>query len=273
MNKKIIMPIALLTLLSLAVFVYADMDSGLVVRTEKGTTYDFVYGCEPEQGCIEYPGIRTHFKLYPGWNIVPNFGEGAASPRTSCLDNEYDFATSFLKYRYYYFPGTGYIGGKISGNNDDFVDASVQSKFIEQIQSLGTDMEDVLSLQLMGSHWIYSEKSCDFELATKFYRDLDSQKKFISNIKLKKGWNFVYLNPIFLNSNLKDNIGNCQIEKANTWSPITQGWNLNAQDSVSRVNDLLNTQITEENVYMPLLLRVTDDCNFGPSASAPPELP
>jgi len=275
--KKLILPISLVLLLGVMTFVIAEMPSSDVTRIEKGTTYDFISGCSKNTGCNEYQGFKTYFKIYKGWNLVPANGEGVASPRTFCLDNPNDFGTSFLKYKFIYFPGVGYIGGKISGNNDNFVDSNTQQRFETQVRSMGE--EDIMSFML-SPYWVYSEKSCgEYPAATNFYRDIDRAKsnEVINKIKLKKGWNMFYLHPVFLNEKLKDVIGTCNIEKANVWNPVNQKWDLTSEESTSRVNDLLNTQITEELLYMPLLIKVTDNCKLGSgsedSGVTPPQVP
>lgn len=271
--RKLLLLISIVLLLGVMTFVMAEMPASSVVRTEKGTTWDFVSGCYPNtgDGCINYLGIRTHFKLYKGWNLVPNSGEGVQSPRTSCASNQNDFSTTYIKYLYFYFPSAGYIGGKIDSNSGNLADASVQQKFMNQVNLMG--QQNYLYYATPRVSWVYSENSCEFELATNFYNDLERSQFQLDKVKLNQGWNMIYLHPLLINHKLNDVIGDCQIESANVWNPVNQAWDLTGSQSTTRVNDLLNTEINEENVYMPLLLKVTNDCTFGTSVTNPPALP
>lgn len=266
MNKKILAGIFTLFFCAIVFATISNIEvfENNIVKNEKGTAADFIQGSNPN-----YAALRSNFKLYEGWNLVPV----GSSPRTPCLRNEADFDTTMIKYRFYYFPDTGYIGGRISPHNNDLKDASIQEQFQNKILSLN---ENELLSMAIGAYWIYSDGRCEFESMIKTYRDIENEKENLDKIQLTKGWNIIHAHYLFMGPTFGEILTNCEVLKANTWEPWSQKWKLTGTESASaeRIYTLLNSEINESNVNMPLVIKVAETCNLsGESQTDPPELP
>lgn len=282
MNKKIIILIALLTLLSLAIFVLADVPSTTYVENEVGQAKDFVYGSTSDK-----PYLRSTFNIYKGWNLVPVVENGNAPSRArntfagygdrilGCSLDE-AFRTWQIKYQYDNIPGQGYVGGELNYNTG-YLKEPAKTEFETALRNYYASAEmggqEGIYSYMFTSHWYYSEIDCSYPLKTLDLANSDEQKAILNKIKLSNGWNLISIMPSFLDKKLGDSLGDCKILKANQWNPVTQDWEYSSSESEQRVNDLLNTRISEENLFSPLAIKVANTCSLGQSSSAPPQLP
>jgi len=127
------------------------------------------------------------------------------------------------------------------------------------------------------SRWVYSEVDCTYNLDALELGNSQSMvawETISSKVKLNAGWNLISIMPSFLNKKFGDSLGNCKVLMANQWNPIKQDWEYSSSESTQKINDLLNTRISEENLYSPLAIKVESSCNLGQSISTqPPTIP
>ena len=302
------MPIALLTLFSLAVFVVADVSSSTYVNNQLmadgkiigGDTSQFLPYDELPMKDVEgggktsyVPFIQSYFKIYKGWNLIPASGELARFPGMTksryegypievagCGTKENDRSGNQIKYRFAYVPGKGYVGGKLGLiNAGQFEDSSVQSDFENSLRDyyLSSEMggEDGIWTLYTTSEWIYSDMDCNYVLSPHLaLRDIPrSYQQGLSKAKLSQGWNLIFISPSFLDKKFGDSLGECEVVRVNQWNPKLQKWEYSSSESEQEVSNLLNTEITKDNLFSPLVIKVAEDCNLGNSVTAPPIIP
>lgn len=103
--------------------------------------------------------------------------------------------------------------------------------------------------------------------------DVERYLENINKVRLTKGWNIIHITPAFYNKDFSDLVGNCNIEKVNFWDSINQRWGYNSIESQQQVETLLDTRNNEDNLFMPLVIKVTESCSLGQSIASPPQLP
>src|SRR3990167_5980064 len=170
MNKKIIL--ASLVLFSAIPILASAIVSYGIVQNDEVPAREVVYGSPSD-----IPYIRSSFKLYKGWNLIPSPGEGVAAPERTkatffgyprqmgCGVKENDFSGYQVKYMYAHVPGRGYIGGKVNYNNNGF-ESSVQQEFENATRAFYLSPEmggnnGIWSLHLT-SRWVYSDIECEY---------------------------------------------------------------------------------------------------------------
>jgi hypothetical protein len=238
MNKKFILPIALLTLVSLVMLVSASMTKSNYL--DYGTRYN---------------SYDVGFFLQPGWNLILN-------PIAGTIAENSEIQLSDLKYTYWYSAlDKKYL--QIFPNDANFISYMTSKRAGE-----GTDL---FNSYKFSSVWVYVEKQ-----GTLRYRVGDSKGATITNnFKLYSGWNFVYRSPDFDEEDTLNTLkGTCNIEKAylwnnnllgkeGTWQPLDLNEWLQRMDLPSNDNG------------KGILIRVSDSCVFGKGASGgnPPQIP
>ncbi len=281
MNKKIIL--ASLVLFSAIPILASAIVSYGIVQNDEVPAREVVSGSPSD-----IPYIRSSFKLYKGWNLIPSPGEGIAAPERTkaiffgyprqmgCGVKENDFSGYQVKYMYAHVPGRGYIGGKVNYNNNGF-ESSVQQEFENATRAFYLSPEmggnDGIWSFYLTSWWVYSDIECEYPLAQVAVRDVARYQEGLKKTKLVKGWNLIFMSPGFYNDDVRELIGGCNVLQINQWDPSTQKWQYSSSESQQQVNTFLNTGIDKNNLYTPMVVKVAETCTLGRSATAPPELP
>jgi len=262
--------------------VFAEVSSIIYVQNEKGTAKDFVYGSSSDK-----PYLRSTFNIYKGWNLVPIVENGNAPSRgrntyegygdriLGCGLNE-NFDSWQIKYQYNYIPGKGYVGGELDYNTGGLKEPA-KTRFETALRDYympNGNRDDLFSL-MFTSQWFYSEIDCSYPLSSLAVEDAQKQADILDRVKLNSGWNLISIMPAFLDKNLRDSFGNCNVLKVNAWNPVEQKWEYSSSESNQKVSDLLNTRISEELLFTPLVVQVETDCTLGASESNinPPAIP
>jgi len=296
MNKKIIFSIAILSLLSLAVFV-----SAMTSKTDSG---------------------NYNIKFYEGWNLVSTTATGMAegqsfelsSPnfeKTITLNGELHtfkitkFAESGEPYlsidgsegktNYYLeeeklFTETGVkilsssviedkkrlsytLSSPNSCNYENLhyflYDPSTGKYFNDRTSFTQNEgIEDYRFANEGGSIWVYSEDNCEMTIET---YDISKAKDYK---KLIKGWNFLAVTPEIANPEeysgndieIRDFSGNCIIEKSYLFDSQKQEW---AEFPVSE-------EFYENIIGLGWLVKVSEECKLGTptgGVEGPPVIP
>ncbi|MBS3105159.1 hypothetical protein J4234_02795 [Candidatus Woesearchaeota archaeon] len=284
MNNKLIAPIIIIVILvGLVTSVLAITNYG-VVQNDKVTAKDVVYGSSSD-----LPYVASSFKIYKGWNLIPSPGQGIQAPARSpdnyfgyssemgCGNKRNDFSGYQIKYGYIYVPGEGYIGGKIDYNSNGF-ESSVQQKADNAIRNyyLSSEMggNDGIWSVYTTSRWVYSDMECQYPLAQLEVRDVDKiYSDGLKKTKLSQGWNLIFLSAGFYDKTLNEVVGDCKITSVNQWDPINQKWQYTSSEAQEQANQLLNTKIDINYLYMPLAVKVSATCTLGQSITTPPTIP
>ncbi len=240
MKQKIILSIAILSLLSLAVFVSATMSP----NTWPGRS-DIV-------------GYETSIPVIKGWNLVPAvFYMNEAILPTSDIWKEdisamWYYSTNTNKY-FQLHPEMDLAEAEM---NDEQV---VQTDYDNYVMTSGV--------------WMYSEKS-----GTLKYNMFVSNYDYMNKRNLVKGYNFVVITPSMVNAGnvtpestiyVDDFKGTCNILKAYVWDIEHQRWeDITSQD-----------QFYSQADGMIWVIKVADNCKLnaggssGSSGTGFPQLP
>ena len=265
MKQQIIIPIALLTLFSLAVFVSANLS----------ITKTFIQKNSANRDIYEYT-----FSVYTGWNLIPvRFFYGISStsntfPSGNCLNGQH------LKYAYFYVNDKGYVGGKLNDNN--MIDASLLDSDIKiKFDELVAGRNKIFSMALP---WAYSNSDCilksdqpvDIVTRTDISREAEqSQDQETEKWQLTKGWNFIYLDNFlfYAGDKLGDYLSGCEITSTNAWDPEEQKWVMSSEQASSLIGELEEFSISAQTYFQPLLIKVNENCNLLSLSSSPINLP
>ena len=296
MNKKIIMPIALLTLFSLVVFVYAqNVETSNIGSDEAGNPiYDYT------------------FKIYKGWNLVPmvyySRGDIGCGAGFKIEDNRMinDPSNQHLKYAFVWTPTQkGYVGGALdaqhtlnlnsfSGEDREYL-ATAINNFVGTNPLTG--QYDTRGRNYISTYttWIYSDADCTLGRTDEGSKltiamtkrensgNTNQVDEDLSKIKLQKGWNIGMVMPLMYEGDkLSDYFSECQIERFAIWEPDTQKWNLPSQENLQE--NLLLVSPTEEGAgigqetgsgriqpnyyYRSFAIKVADECSLSYSGGS-----
>ncbi len=106
------------------------------------------------------------------------------------------------------------------------------------------------------SNWIYVDKSGTLKYKTKAIKTIDSTKLF-------SGWNFVSITPEYLDKELKDVKGTCNLEKVWVWEGEHQQW----------VNLIEDPGFYSGSEGTGMIIKVSNDCEFGSGMPGLPQIP
>lgn len=239
MNKRIILPIALLILVSLAFLVSAITNFEEISQTE-------------------FKVIRS---LNPGWNLVMGF-------IPSSILSESDIKLEDIKAIFMYIPD----------NNKYLQIYPYSDSAMKELDAIGRAKNDEYydDGANLYAYWVYSEKGGNLIYKLKLF----SLNQPIP-IELKKGWNFVGVNPQFMMKKLGDFKGNCNIERIAAWN--------NNQFTIIKPGDVLNDMPSFEDLILAdnnqdfgagILFKVSSSCELTPGSSSsadsginPPTIP
>lgn len=186
MNKKIIMPIVLMTLVGLAIFVVAQQDVN------------------------EY---NSTMQLEKGWNLVSIYTIDDIFE--SNLGSGYDSYLEELGVKavfFWDFQNKEYI--RLYPNQEEEKVKQLLSRIdIAHDEDAQKDFYRVIS----SSMWVYTDKSSSVS-----YRA--ETPSSLSSLSLKSGWNFLTTIPKMMNKNLDEFKGDCNIQKAYFWNSEEQDW-------------------------------------------------
>ncbi|MBI2451880.1 hypothetical protein HYV50_02255 [Candidatus Pacearchaeota archaeon] len=274
--KKIIIIVLLVGLIGISSSEVYDPYDPDPVKNEEGQAKDFVYGSTSN---LLY--MRTIFTLRKGWNLIPTpnpVNDLSEPPRTinnyqgftkplGCGISENDVSGYQVKYRYLYVPNRGYVGGKYDSVQEEY-DSAWQGFYLSN--EMGGN--DGFFSYAMTSQWVYSNIDCSYSLTSFPLRDIDKHEEKLSKSRLARGWNFIYFTPAFYQKNFKDVIGNCDVVSFNYWDAQNQKWLFDSEES-KNVNTLLNMKIDNDNLFIPIVVKVSDTCNLWQTTIAPPPIP
>jgi|ETNmetMinimDraft_2_1059921.scaffolds.fasta_scaffold08277_3 hypothetical protein len=271
MNKKIIMPIALLTLIGLAVFVSALPN---IVNTE----YVGKNGDSPQGEDLR----KVEYKIYKGWNLIPKhfFFYGSFGGNNLCVNN--------FKYGYLYdFEKKEYFGGKLQGVGSGSSGERTSLEFEDEADNERYfQLYDDYSTGRVNSMWVYSLSECSIKPERDFLfpdedhilkrRDIDDFKEF----RLNSGWNFFNIDFFKEGDPLEYYFSSCNVEKIAIWNPVNQDW-YKVTTGEYEVNDFLSSTLVEPGfMFYPMLIKVENQCtlDYNPnqqtsSGDQPPTLP
>ena len=253
MNKKIILPISLILLVGLAVFVSANQN------------WFYSVGSNDYQLTVE---------VTEGWNLLqgfyPEFISAGSQITSSSIKAVFMYSPEKNKYIEIY-PENKLPTSGLSQSDEYYDDgAGLYSYwvYIENIQTCNDPACEVQGGKL--NKLVY----------TLHLTDLD-------NIQMKKGWNFVGINPNLYNGEYNPNEGyegeyfswdaiknDCSYEKIYFWNPETKGWTQISSDTQIKSYDF------DDFLGNGMLVKVTNECTLkSPSASSggtitpPPTIP
>lgn len=225
MNKKIIMPIALAVLLSLAVFVSANS----FFTSDEGYKTKYTFNVDVEKG---WNNLMTFY---------PQFIQSESEIKEQDVKAVFLYSPDKNKYVEIYpsfdLPNAGL------NSNDEYYDDSA----------------------LFYSHWVYFDKSGTLTYSFRGYENILENSLNENMIALKRGWNFVGINPSFIGKTLNEIKGDCNFEKVYLWMPQKQEWEEVSADE----------QIPPGVLTNGLTLKVSSSCTLGSSSSVinPPVIP
>lgn len=259
MNNKTILPTVILTLISLAVFVSANQN------------WFYSVGSNDYQLTIE---VRE------GWNLLQGFHPSFISAGSQITAN--------IKAVFMYIPD----------NNKYLQIYPYSDSAMKELDAIGRAKNDEYydDAASLYAYWVYIENiqtcndpACEVQggAVNKLVYTIGLTHGEWAEIPMKKGWNFVGINPNMYNGKLDQNNpnqvregeyfswdaikGDCTYEKIYYWNPEKQSWNAMASDLQLKSYDF------DDFLGNGMLVKVSKNCNLKkPTISeniSPPALP
>lgn len=197
---------------------------------------------------------------HPGWNIVP-YVVGTSE----FIVNECDFYAS-----YYWSPTERqYFGGLYGSGSSEFSQKVAEDAALNYYTAT----------TYMGAGWVYSKNYCvtKTQLGSPGAQTWNEQYKdqVFSGLVLKKGWNFVTVNPFMVGLKWEEILSECNLEAVNMWDAREQKWGF--ESSSEAVQYLIAPNVfalNEMQVGNTYVMKFEDDCYFSQGTSGgPPQLP
>jgi len=235
MNKKLLMPIAILLLIGIAGFVYAFYSES--------------------QNQITIP-------INEGWNLV----SGNLIQSSRYLEFKYVYIYDLKNQDYVLLVYNGKEFDEIEN-----VDKNLKLQKDKTINFLNRIQSDGDEAVLVSSVWAYSEKEGEMEFE---WDDFQKNKLSLSGDnslwELSSGWNFLWVTPEMGDKSLEDIKGGCNFEKAYLWDTQNQQWG-----TIFNLLDDKNILKDEGKIGGGFVVKVTNDCTLGTSGdgTTPPGLP
>ena len=227
MNKKFVLPIALLTLFSLAFLVSAIDVPSLPGETSKDI---------PGYGSISGSYVESSFKFMNGWNLVHGL------PNPEWLSGG-DIEASNIKAIYGFNPMT-----------QEYIRFYPQPEKTK-LNSQNTRVDSMISAT---AFWVYIDSPNGYGEAE--YWSLEPNEEL--NKQMLKGWNFVSFLPNYVGKSFDELKGNCNIQKLYWWQPRDQQFNNILSDK-----DRMEVLRYSENIGSGLLIKVSESCTLFASSS------
>tara|TARA_Y100000310_G_scaffold321109_1_gene378325 strand:- start:420 stop:1325 length:906 start_codon:yes stop_codon:yes gene_type:complete len=300
MNKKIIMPIALITLLSLAVFVSATMTSknangNYNIQFNKGWNLVSTNANEMAEGQtfeLSSPNFEKTLTLNGESHTfkITKFAE-SGEPYLSIDGSEGKTNYYLEEEKLQEETGVRILGSSViedkkrisytlsnpnSCQYDDlifYMYNPLTGKYFNDEDSFDSLMQneglnDYRFANEGGSMWVYAKKNCEMTIDS---YDIDKAQNYN---RLLKGWNFLAVTPDLTNPEeyagndieIKDFSGNCNIEKSYLFDSQKQEW----------VSFPITEEFYEDIIGLGWLVKVSEDCKFGTptgEVEGPPTIP
>jgi hypothetical protein len=196
------------------------------------------------------------FTLSKGWNIIP-FARGGSS-QSDCD----------ISAMYYWSPTD-----KIYVAGDPKKDLQEQPE--EFKSQLGIDQDLYCATPNLGAYWVYSSNSCEIHTYLGYYNSwTDDDVWGVKDKILKKGWNFMTINPYMIGHSFNEILSDCEVEGMNQWQSHSQSWVYGSSKYAADVW-VNNEFVNNSTVGLTLVVKVADDCgiNTDGEISTPPPLP
>jgi hypothetical protein len=262
MNKKIIMPIALILLVGLSFSVSAVL-----------TKQDFQQiTLNDNFGSVDGDDVTLNLKQ--GWNLLPlkfiaesggrywdNYENGKTTCEQEIFQNVWYYSPEFGDY--YHVPVDK--GEQLANIDDwrypktrgnDFLLGEFQNKFYHVYA---------------GSAWIHSEKACSLSadsgvgLLSKEQVSEEQGKSYkFDELTLRSGWNFIPVDMLMSATEkpFGEIFAGCDILKYNVWDNQNQDWII-AKENMQDLEQFNNEVLNRENVFDTMVIKVGSDCKLG----------
>tara|TARA_Y100000310_G_C20497854_1_gene722440 strand:- start:15 stop:995 length:981 start_codon:yes stop_codon:yes gene_type:complete len=227
MKQKIFLSIAILSLLSLAVFVSAVNPPSLPGETTKDI---------PGYGSITGNYVESSFKFMNGWNLIHGL------PNPEWLSGG-DLEASNIKAIYGFNPIT-----------QEYIRFYPQPEK-NKLSSQNTRVDSMISAT---AFWVYIDAPTEYGESE--YWTLEPNEEL--NKQLVEGWNFVGFLPNYVGKSFDELKGNCDIQKLYWWQPRSQQFNNILSDK-----DRMEVLRYSENIGSGLLIKVPESCTLFTSSS------
>ena len=238
MKQKIILSIAILSLLSLAVFVSAKMTP-------------YIHPSRPDFGEV----YKFDIEITEGWNLAPYYNMYSKDVKYWKIDSTSEINKEDIKAIYIYSPLHNEYWQFFPNNK---LDTHENPEMIPKL----TDYMSVISDDdyfYAGAVWIYSDKSGRF----KFESNVPDSKKLRNERDLFDGWNFLIITPDMVDKNLDQIKGNCDIENQYAWWDEGQEWDDIPSDGT----------FPQELEGKGIIIKVKNNCKIGISTGEIPDVP
>lgn len=120
------------------------------------------------------------------------------------------------------------------------------------------------------AQWVYVNRPSEtliYEIP--WYQGIYESSLSEGIINMKKGWNFIGINPAFMGKTIEEVKGNCEIQKVAIWMNNEQDWDVQSSSAI-QTRDFQNWLLGEG-----IIIKVADTCTLGGSSSLinPPVIP
>ncbi len=195
--------------------------------------------------------------LKEGWNLVTIYAiRNAVDVDQSDWDREQMQKQNIRAIFFYDFNNGEYIRTYPDIQRDKL------QTFISQIDpEEGGSIDDYWRLT-NSAMWVYSDKRQSITFGT-----TDGPAP-LSYLKLKSGWNFLTITPEMKGKSLNELKGDCNMDKVYHFETSIQEWSPNLAN-----DNFMDEKLTQDSLWLGLVIRVTNDCRLGGSSITPPSIP
>jgi hypothetical protein len=189
------------------------------------------------------------FKLYKGWNLIPNIGSSATT--ITC-----DGSPNWI-YNYFWDPIKQEYSTKGYSN-------PVWPQEYDNVYSTTSQTT---------AQWVYLRSNCTANGKISYWSANSDYTNVLNDLKLVEGWNMVLVNPKMEGKLTKEVFANCEITKANVWDPKTQLWAYDSESySSSYFAELLSNsdmrirnddELGIPHVGQVLVMKLNDTCTLN----------
>lgn len=256
MNKKILMPLALVLVLSLSFLV-----SAVSWKTEAIDAPEYANAYSDSKLNVPYY-FRTNWNIQkPGWYLLPSRNFDVIGGFKEGTDYSLIDSSNNVDYKYVFSPFTKqYV--RCEGTDRLMCEDSKKTIGLTETQfrSLNeNEMEDMRNSFSLTAEWYYYSKPIQLSYE---YRPFHLER--LSETRLKEGWNIINFPAYLTTGELK--LGNCVFQKIYLFDDDLQEWEKLSVEDLERVP-----------IGSGMAIQVSQDCNFlifnEGSSQSPPQIP
>lgn len=225
--------------------------AGVAIASSQGVMYSSpIYEEQGDQALL-----RIWYRS--GWNLVPVFFSAGASPN--------NIESSDFHSMWYY-----------DSENEEYIE------FSPQTSAPFTGDEDPKFLDFLTRKypsytpaWAYVKNNlADDSYVNYTLYNLDNLFLPVNDIKLNKGWNFMFVVPEMEGESFNSMKGDCEFIKYNMWSAVEQKWGFNPSMSFIEYPEMFDTPFNGH-TGNSFVIKVAEDCQLASSIGSitPPALP